>query len=216
MTGLSVRADDGIQLLGSQREELVQVPTGSSADCAGADENGGNQRSGPHVERVIVICRWKPVLIDIMKKDLLELQKRNRNGRPASVGSYGQTSCERYLRNGGSTQRSTNGAVDAVDIGSYKTHYETQTRRRESNKAVAVYSRRRNGSVTTLWNSAFSTVIYGIGIGRHKANDRRSPQNCHSPPRLPPLHHPRNDPSTRRTAVVRRHPSPKPSFQSAP
>jgi hypothetical protein len=51
MTGLSVRADDGIQLLGSQREEFVQVPTRSSADCAGADEYGGNQRSGPHVER---------------------------------------------------------------------------------------------------------------------------------------------------------------------
>jgi hypothetical protein len=51
MTGLSVRADDSIQLLRSQREEFVQVPTRSSGDCAGADENGRNQRSGPHVER---------------------------------------------------------------------------------------------------------------------------------------------------------------------
>jgi hypothetical protein len=46
-------------------------------------------------------------------------------------------------------------------------------KKRLSNKAVAVYSGRRNGSVSTLWNSASSTVIYGIGIDRHKANDRR-------------------------------------------
>lgn len=168
-------------------------------------------KEAAHMLREIVICRRKPVLIDIMKRSLLKLPKRNRNGRPASVGSYGQTSCERYLRNGGSTQQSTNGAVDTVDIGSYETHYETQTRRRESNKAVVV-----------------ANHIPGIETGRpslefrvvdsHIWNRHRSPQSKRSSfaTKLPlaasstaSASFKETIPRTRRTAVVRRHQKPK-------